>query len=286
MAAYRARFDTIGILEKMSGPDPVRVKPDTTYIHGTGPGEQERLAALNRLTNAAFVAFLNVQAGARVLEVGSGLGMLAGDVRAAGPDIHVMGVEQSSTQITAAVKHPHVRYIRGDAHCLPLRAGTFDLVYARYVLEHVADPQAVVKEMRRVTCPRGRVAACENDVSLMRLDPACPAFEGVWLAFQQHQKNLGGDSLVGRGLYRLFRSAGFSTIELSVQPEVHWHGSAGFAAWLENLVGNIESARRGLLKSGLCTERQLDTAVGELRCAGNDVNASSHFMWNRAIAVR
>lgn len=26
-----------------------------TYIHGTEPSEQERLAALNRMTNAAFV---------------------------------------------------------------------------------------------------------------------------------------------------------------------------------------------------------------------------------------
>ena len=31
--------------------------PDT-YIHGTEPGEQQRLAALNRLTNRAFVEFL------------------------------------------------------------------------------------------------------------------------------------------------------------------------------------------------------------------------------------
>ena len=50
--------------------------PDT-YIHGTEPDEQERLAALNRMTNAAFVGFLGVTPGARVLEVGSGLGLLA-----------------------------------------------------------------------------------------------------------------------------------------------------------------------------------------------------------------
>jgi hypothetical protein len=28
------------------------------YIHGTAPSEQERLAALNRMTNKAFVEFL------------------------------------------------------------------------------------------------------------------------------------------------------------------------------------------------------------------------------------
>ena len=37
----------------------------------------------NRMTNAAFIQFLNVTPGSRVLEVGSGLGILAGDVAAA-----------------------------------------------------------------------------------------------------------------------------------------------------------------------------------------------------------
>ena len=50
--------------------------PDT-YIHGTEPSEQDRLAALNRMTNAAFIRFLDVPSAARVLEVGSGLGLLA-----------------------------------------------------------------------------------------------------------------------------------------------------------------------------------------------------------------
>jgi hypothetical protein len=31
-----------------------------TYIHGTEPSEQERLAALNRMTNKAFVDFLSI----------------------------------------------------------------------------------------------------------------------------------------------------------------------------------------------------------------------------------
>jgi hypothetical protein len=50
-------------------------------------------------------------------------------------------------------------------------------------------------------------------------------FEKVWKAFQQHQRDLGGDSQIGRRLYRLFRLAGFTAIELSVQPEVHWAAS-------------------------------------------------------------
>jgi hypothetical protein len=140
--------------------------------------------------------------------------------------------------------------------------------------------------MRRVTRPGGRVAACENDVSLFRVDPPCRAFDTVFAAFQQLQVTLGGDSLVGRRLYRLFREAGLSQIELSVQPEVHWHGSPGFAPWLRNIIGIIEGAREGLLNSGLCDDAEISAAIAQLIAVSKRDDASSIFVWNRAVAIR
>ena len=253
--------------------------PDT-YIHGTEPSEQERLAALNRMTNAAFVRFLGVPAGARVLEVGSGLGILAADVAVAADGVQVDGVELSAEQIAAAARVPRVAYRQGDAHALDFPDSAFDLVYARYLLEHVSHPERVVAEMRRVVRPGGRVAVCENDVSLMRFDPTCPAFDAAWEVFTRYQSTLGGDALIGRRLYGLFRRAGFTEVELSVQPEVHWHGSPGFAAWVRNIIGNLDSARRGI------DESLLTRAVAELTGLSGRDDASAVFVWNRAIAVR
>ena len=255
------------------------------YIHGTEPAEQQRLALLNRLTNAAFVEFLNVQPGMRVLEVGSGLGYLAAAVARSAKDVRVVGVERSEDQIRAAVKDPVIEYVVGDAHQLRFDDNSFDLVYARYVLEHVANPETVLKEMARVARPACRVVACENDESLIRWDPPCPDFERVWFSFQQHQKNLGGDSQIGRRLYALFRSAGLRNIELSVQPEIHWHGSPGFEGWITNIIGNVESARSGLIDSGLCSEASIAAANAELNALLHNEAASSVFVWNRAVGV-
>jgi SAM-dependent methyltransferase len=259
---------------------------DDGYIHGTGAAEQERLAALNRLTNEAFVEFLAPRPGMRVLEVGSGLGLLAVAVADAAPGVEVVGVERSPAQLAAAVADPRVRFVQGDAHHLVFPDGAFDLVYARYLLEHVSDPQAVVSGMRRVARPGGRVAALENDISLVRVDPACPTFDDVWGAFQRLQHHVGGDAHVGRRLYRLFRDAGLSRIELSMQPEIHWHGSPGFAAWIRNLVGNVESARRALIQTRLCEAEHIDRAGAELMALLDDDRASATFAWNRAVGVR
>lgn len=252
--------------------------PDT-YIHGTEPREQERLAALNRMTNTAFVRDLDVPAGARVLEVGSGLGLLAVEVASAADGVHVVGVEQSADQIAAAATSPRVTYRQGDAHTIDFPDATFDLVYARYLLEHVSKPEVVLSEMRRVVRTGGRVAVCENDISLIRFDPPCPAFDRASDLFLRYQATLGGDGVIGRRLYRLFRAAGLNQIERSVQPEVHWHGSPGFAAWVQNIIGNLESARRGI------DEAQLNQAVAELTDLIQREDASSVFVWNRARGV-
>ena len=257
-----------------------------SYIHGTDPSEQERLAGLNRMTNAAFIQFLNVTPGMRVLDVGSGLGILANEVAASAPSVDVVGIEVSAAQLAAARPQPHVTFTQGDAHSIDFADGRFDLVYARYLLEHVADPERVVREMRRVARPGGRVAVCENDVSLLRFDPPCPAFDRAWDVFTRFQATLGGDGLVGRRLFRLFRSAGLSSIELSVQPEVHWHGSPGYVAWAHNIIGNLESSRNGMLAAGVLAESELDAGVAELERLKTDPLGSAVFVWNRAMAVR
>jgi len=256
------------------------------YIHGTEPSEQERLAVLNRMTNAAFVAFLQVPAGARVLEVGSGLGLLAVDVADAASGVQVTGVEISAAQIAASPIHPRVTFVQGDAHTLQFPPASFDLVYARYLLEHVRDPQRVLREMHRVVKPGGRVAVCENDVSLIRFDPPCPAFDRAWRVFTEFQSTLGGDGLVGRRLFRLFRDAGFDEVELSVQPEVHWHGSPGYVAWVHNIIGNLESARNGMLAAGVISQSDLNAGVAELERLKTDSTGSAVFVWNRAKATR
>jgi len=256
------------------------------YIHGTEPPEQRRLACLNRLTNRAFIKFLRITPGIRVLEVGSGLGILAAEVADAADGVEVVGVERSQDQIASAVPSPRVHYVRGDAHHLDFADMSFDVVYARYLLEHVADPVRVLSEMRRVTRPAGRVAVLENDISPLRVDPPCPTFVTVWAAFAQYQRRLGGDALVGTRLFRMFRAAGFVRINLSLQPEVHWSGSPGFGAWVENLIGNLRGAKEGLVSSGLCHTDELEKAVAELAEIRGRDDASAHFAWNRAASLR
>jgi demethylmenaquinone methyltransferase/2-methoxy-6-polyprenyl-1,4-benzoquinol methylase len=54
-----------------------------------------------------------------------------------------------------------VSFAAGDALALPFADAAFDVVTISFVLRNVADPQAALAEMLRVTRPGGRLVVCE-----------------------------------------------------------------------------------------------------------------------------
>lgn len=270
----------------------MKAKSETAaYIHGTDTQEQKRLALLNRLTNEPFIKFLELDGKASVLEVGSGLGILAREVAERAPGVAVWGVEYSADQLERAkasdtAAQPNLHFIQADAHALPFEDERFHTVYCRYLLEHVADPVEVLMEMRRVLRPGGRALAQENNILINVFYPECPRFDAIWERFAELQARLGGDALIGKKLLALFKQAGFSQIKLSLQPEIHHAGMETFRPWIENLIGNVESGAAALERHNLATPAEISEAIREVRSLSERDDASAIFYWNRASGVK
>src|SRR5213595_4141961 len=183
---------------------------EPAYLHGTSPAEQGRLSLLNRLMNEAAMRELAIRPGERIVDFGSGLGQLSLDMaRAAGAP--VVGIERSEEQLARAERDPLLDLRQGDVADPPLRDdewGSFDLAHARFVLEHVQDPVAVVRQMVRAVRPGGRVVLQDDDHDVLRLYPEPPGFMTLWRAYERTYDRLGCDPYIGRRLVSLLHEAG------------------------------------------------------------------------------
>ena len=92
--------------------------------------------------------------GAVVLDVGGGPGYFAAAFRGAGATY--VGLDPAVGDFAAAGA-PVTGMIRGAGTALPVRTGSLDVCYSSNVLEHVAEPEAMLDEMVRVTRPGGTV---------------------------------------------------------------------------------------------------------------------------------
>jgi SAM-dependent methyltransferase len=95
--------------------------------------------------------------GERVLDLGCGTGRFVAALRDAGAD--AVGVELAETALRRARANApgaDLRLVEPDGS-LPLDHGSVDLVWCSEVLEHVADTEHLLLEVRRVLRPAGRL---------------------------------------------------------------------------------------------------------------------------------
>jgi phosphatidylethanolamine/phosphatidyl-N-methylethanolamine N-methyltransferase len=122
---------------------------------------------------------MNIQPGERVLEVGVGTGI---NLSLYPTDCQVTGIDFSSSMLEKARERVtrkdirRVRLLQMDAADLKFADGSFDIVYAPYLISVVPDPVKVAQEMHRVCRPGGRIIFLNHFLSpnplLSRLERA------------------------------------------------------------------------------------------------------------------
>jgi demethylmenaquinone methyltransferase / 2-methoxy-6-polyprenyl-1,4-benzoquinol methylase len=127
--------------------------------------------------------------GERVLDLAAGTGTSSRTFTAAGAYCIAcdfsFGMLQVGARKAANGEQPSrpgagpVRFVAGDALRLPFADASFDAVTISFGLRNVADPDAALAEMRRVTRPGGRLVICEFG---HLQPPALDAFYGRYLA--------------------------------------------------------------------------------------------------------
>jgi len=156
-------------------------------VWADGAAYEPYVGRWSRLVAREFLAWLDVPARGRWLDVGCGTGALSQAILADADPIAVKGVDQSPGYVAyahARVIDERARFEVADARALPGEAAVFDAVVSGLMLNFVPEPGSAVAEMSRVARPGATVAAYvwdyAGEMQLMRhfwnaavaLDPA------------------------------------------------------------------------------------------------------------------
>lgn len=162
-----------------------------------------------------------VRAGAEVLSVGCGPGVILNEVCELHPSVHATGIDISADRVREAIeknhKNPRLKFVRGDAQAMAFPSDSFDLVYSRMLLQYLREKEKAVAEMARVCKPGGTVLLQDLDGQLLWHYPEDASVQRAVEKVLAALAPTGFDPFVGRKLFWLAKKVGLKKVDVQVE---------------------------------------------------------------------
>jgi ubiquinone/menaquinone biosynthesis C-methylase UbiE len=237
--------------------------PPDTYTHG----HHDAVLRSHRWRSAAnSAAYLlpHLAPGQRLLDVGCGPGTLTIDLARHVAPGQVIGVDVSEAVVAeasaaaATAEITNATFLTGDFRHAGLASGSFDVVHAHQVLQHLRDPVGALAAMAALARPGGVVAARDSDYSTFTWAPQVDGLEGWRRAYLAVARSNGAEPDAGRWLLHWARRAGLadvayqsSTWTFSTDAERQWWATL----WAERCLSS--SFAQQAVDYGIATAAQL-----------------------------
>jgi SAM-dependent methyltransferase len=211
-----------------------------TYTHGHADSVL-RSHRWRTAENSAAYLLPRLTPGVRVLDVGCGPGTISVDLAARVAPGEVVALDQAADVVAAAQAAAAEAGSRnltvevGDVYALRFDDDTFDVVHAHQVLQHVSDPVAALREMRRVCAPGGVVAARDSVYRAMHWYPAEPGLDRWCEVYCAVAEANGGEPDAGSHLLAWAKAAGFDDGDVTCTATQWCYATPAERAWWSDL---------------------------------------------------
>jgi len=219
-------------------------------------GEGARLELMSKLLDPMHRRYLDalgtVMPGARTLEVGCGNGSISAWLaERVSPGGTAVAVDLDLSLVPLRAQNLELR--QADILAGPVDRGTFDLVTARAVLHHVADPETAIVNMIASLREGGALLLIEPDflpVSIAEPQEVRTFWEG-WLAWSRER---GIDYHIGRTLAPRLASLGLTKISGTAETAIY----NGASLWADYWIETVTELRGDLTSSDKLDEALID----------------------------
>jgi ubiquinone/menaquinone biosynthesis C-methylase UbiE len=232
--------------------------------------------SLHRMWRTAL-RMLPMSAGTSVLDVGSGLGILAFEL-AANLALHVQGVDIDERFVRHSVAllerldetelftdGATIQFVEGDIRKLDTGDDSFDLVFVRELLQFLSDPIEAVREVYRVVKPGGYACVSDTDDQLhITWPPHSPPLARLVGAISDIQYGRGGDRQCGRKLSTYLSQVGFKIASIVVLPEAQHRVVSREDGERALILEQLRAARPRVVDTGTMTAEAFDQDLAAL----------------------
>ncbi|MDO5368444.1 methyltransferase domain-containing protein [Kocuria sp.] len=234
------------------------------YSHGHAPSVLASHGTRRAADSAAYL-LPELSPGVSLLDIGCGPGSITLDLAETVAPGRVIGMDQSLEAITSAADAarerglPNVIFRIADVYALPFEDGSFDIVHAHQVLQHLPDPVAALREMSRVCTPNGLIAVRDADYASMAWFPQSAGLSRWLELYRSMARANRGEPDAGRHLKSWARMAGLRDTRVTTSS---WSYASARATrwWGESWAGRVRASSYGdrALELGLSTQPELD----------------------------
>ena len=185
--------------------------------------------------------------------------------RLVAPGGFVTGVDMDEVKLglarKAAVERAvsNVEFLAGNVNDWD-EPGAYDLVYARFLLQHLSEPVNLLRRMWAAVRPGGLVIVEDPDFDGWCCHPPNEGFDFFVRAYAEVIRRRGGDHASGRKLYRYFLDAGIPTPQVALVQSVVISGEGKELAW-----STLDATSEAILAEGVATSDELAAALASLR---------------------
>ncbi|MBI5495383.1 MAG: class I SAM-dependent methyltransferase [Deltaproteobacteria bacterium] len=161
------------------------------------------------------LAGVSPRPGHAILDAGCGSGVVTRHLARSHPQCTVTGCDLGADRLASAARLardiPNITFSHQDLARLDFPAESFDLVFCRYVLQHVSPEgrASAVAEFKRCLRPGGKACLVDFDGTLYNLHPQTPLLSHL---LGRLEREFPVDLRIGRKLPAMLVDAGFSNV--------------------------------------------------------------------------
>lgn len=160
--------------------------------------------------------------GMKTLDLACGPGVISSKMARVVKPAEVLGLDLNKDLIKIANQYKEIsglsnlRFQKANVYDLKLATNDFDFAYARFLYQHLEQPELVAPEVYNGLKPGGIFCILDIDDAWLTIYPEPPRFSEFKEAAALGQKANGGDRYVGRKLAYYLKEAGFKNVSTEV----------------------------------------------------------------------